>query len=86
MCSISALIGAKPVPEASSTIGLLGVLAQEEAAVRALDALDLLFLHGVEDMVGELAARHVADVQLQAGAVCAARWPSSSCAGSRRAA
>ena len=59
-----ALIGAKPVPLASRTIGLARVLAQEEAAERAFDAQDLLVLHRAEDMVGELAARHVADVQL----------------------
>ena len=61
-----ALIGAKPVPEASSTIGLSRVLAQEEAAERPLDAQDLLLLHRAEHVVGELAARHVADVQLDA--------------------
>jgi hypothetical protein len=47
--------------------GLVRVLAQEEAAERAFHAQDFLFLHAAEHMVGELAARHVADVQLDAG-------------------
>ena len=40
------------------------VFTQEEAALRALDALDFFFFHRTKDMVGELAAGHVADVQL----------------------
>ncbi|MNZ91940.1 hypothetical protein D3C78_1109460 [compost metagenome] len=47
--------------------GLVAVLTQVEAAERAFDAQDFLFLHAVEHMVGELAARHVADMQFQAG-------------------
>jgi hypothetical protein len=47
---------------------LVGLLAQEEAAVGALDAKDVLFLHCAEHVVGELAARHVADVQFEARA------------------
>ncbi|MBX3607875.1 MAG: NAD-dependent epimerase/dehydratase family protein [Piscinibacter sp.] len=49
--------------------GLVAVLAQEEAAERPLQAQDLLLLHRREDVVGELAARHVADVQLDEGLV-----------------
>jgi hypothetical protein len=70
MCSIKALIGAKPVPLASRISGLAESVAQEEAAVRALHAQDVLFLHGTEHMVGELAAGHVADVQLDRGRAC----------------
>ena len=58
---------------ASSTIGLSAVLAQEEAAERAFDAQDVLLLHRAEHMVGELAAGHVAQVQLdrrRAAQVC----------------
>src|SRR6185369_853838 len=44
---------------------LLAVLAQEEAAERPFDAQDLLLLHRAEDVVGELAAGQVADVQLE---------------------
>ena len=63
ICSISALIGAKPVPEASSTSGCAMVLAQEEAAERPFDAQDVARLQRAEDMVGEFAAGHVAQVQ-----------------------
>ena len=42
------------------------VIAQEEAAIGAFDAQDFLFLHAAEDMVGELASRHVTDVQINA--------------------
>ena len=42
---------------------LVAVFAQEEAAERAFQAQDVLFLHRAEDMVGELAAGHVAQVQ-----------------------
>mmetsp|Transcript_41205 Transcript_41205/g.96295 ORF Transcript_41205/g.96295 Transcript_41205/m.96295 type:complete len:555 (-) Transcript_41205:257-1921(-) len=44
--------------------GLGRVLAQEEAAEGAFHAQDVLLLERVEDMVGEPAAGHVADVQL----------------------
>ena len=44
--------------------GLVGRLAQEEAAERPFHAQDVLLLHRAEDVVGELAAGHVADVQL----------------------
>ena len=40
-----ALIGAKPVPEATSTIGLSRFLAQEEGAERAFEAQDVALLH-----------------------------------------
>ena len=43
----------------------LGGLAQVEAAEGSLDAQDVLLLHRAEDWVGEAAARHVAQVQLQ---------------------
>ena len=75
MRSISALMGAKPVPEASRIIGLES--RAEEAAKRPLHAQDFL-LFMAPNMVGELAAGHVAYVQLQAGRGppgCAARWP-----------
>ncbi|MCY1365231.1 hypothetical protein D9M69_520700 [compost metagenome] len=45
----------------------LAVFAQEEAAVRALDAQDVLFLHGAEHVVGELAPGHVAQVEFEPG-------------------
>ena len=45
--------------------GLVAVLTQVETAKRPLDAQNLLLFHDVEDMVGEFAARHVPDVQLQ---------------------
>jgi hypothetical protein len=51
---------------------LVRVLAQEEAAERAFHAQDLLFLHRREHVVGELAARHVPDVQFDAGPLCGA--------------
>ena len=40
-----ALIGAKPVPLARSTMGFALVLAQEEGAERPLEAQDVLLLH-----------------------------------------
>ena len=43
---------------------LLRSLAQMERAERPLEAQDVLQLHGREDMVGEVAARHVAQVQI----------------------
>jgi hypothetical protein len=77
------------VPEAKQDHRLGGVLAQEEAAEGTFDAQDFLFLHDAEHVVGELAARQVAQVQLDArarlGSACAARWPSSSCGARRRA-
>ena len=51
-----ALIGAKPVPHATNTIGLARVLAQEEGAERALEAQDVALLHLAEHVIGELAA------------------------------
>jgi hypothetical protein len=43
--------------------GLGGVLAQEEAAEGAFHAQDVALLHRAKDVVGEQAARHVAQVQ-----------------------
>jgi len=43
--------------------GFVRVFAQEETAVRAFDAQDFLFLHATKDVVGELAAGHVTDMQ-----------------------
>ncbi len=45
----------------------LAVFTQEEAAVGAFDAQDVFFLHRAEHVVGELAPRHVAQVQFEAG-------------------
>ena len=59
------LDGRKPGARCQQHDGLGRILAQEKAAKRALDAQDFLFLQGAEHMVGELAARHVANVQLQ---------------------
>ncbi len=44
---------------------LVGVLAQVERAERPFEAQDLAALVLVEQLVGEEAARHVADVQLE---------------------
>ena len=44
--------------------GLVGILAQEEGAQRAFDAQDVAFLQGGEDLVGEQAARQVAEQSL----------------------
>src|SRR5574343_740455 len=41
------------------------ILAQVEAAVWAVETQDVTHLHGREHLVGELAARYVADMQLQ---------------------
>jgi hypothetical protein len=65
MYSMIALIGAKPGARGEQDDRLVGVLAQEEAAERPFDAQDLLLLHRAEDVVGELAAGQVADVQLE---------------------
>src|SRR5687768_5112341 len=43
---------------------LRAVLAQEEAAERTLQAKDVALLHLAEHVVGEAAAGHLADVQL----------------------
>ena len=44
------------------------VFAQKEAAVRTFNAQDFFFFHRAEHMVGELAARHVTQMQFQPGA------------------
>ena len=45
------------------------ILAQVEAAVRAVKAQDVAYLHGREYLVSEYAARDMADVQLKKGIV-----------------
>ena len=64
---------------------LVGILAQEEAAERTFEAQDVAFLQGGKHLLGEQAARHVADVQFQQRVVVrrvgerkAARLPSFS--------
>ena len=52
-----ALIGAKPVPLATKTIGFALVLAQEEGAERPFEAQDVPLLHLVEHVIAELARR-----------------------------
>ena len=78
-----ALIGAKPVPEATNTIGLARILAQEEGAERALEAQDVALLHLAEHVVGELAAGDVAHVQLDQLVVVRRVAPWRSCAACR---
>ncbi|CAM2158584.1 hypothetical protein PT2222_40385 [Paraburkholderia tropica] len=45
--------------------GLVRILAQEEGAERRFEAQDVALFHLREDVVGELAAGHVADVQFE---------------------
>ena len=47
--------------------GLVAVFTQVKTAIRAFGAQDVLFFHGGEHRVGELAAGHVADVQFHRG-------------------
>ena len=44
---------------------LIGFLAQEEGAERPLEAQDLAALELTEQLIGEMAAGHMADVQFQ---------------------
>ena len=59
--------GRKAGARSQQNHGCLRVFAQVETAVGAFNAQDVFFLHGAEHHVGELAARHVANVQLYFG-------------------
>ena len=43
---------------------LCGILTQVETAMRPVDTQNVALLHGVEHMIGKLAARHMPDMQL----------------------
>ena len=62
---------------------LVGFLAQVERAERPLDAQDLASLVLREQRVGEEAAGHVPDVQLEQRVVVRRRWRARSCAAGR---
>jgi hypothetical protein len=63
-CSTMLLIGAKPVPLATNTIGLSLSSRRKEGAERAFEAQDVALFHLVEHVLGEGAVRHIAHVQL----------------------
>ena len=48
---------------------LVAVFAQEEAAIGAFDAQDVLLLHNTENVIGELAAGQVPDVEFESAAL-----------------
>src|SRR3989304_6015357 len=72
MCSITALIGAKPVPEATKTIGLSESSRRKKGpsgpppprAWRPFTRRDVALFLRAEDMVGELPAGDVAHMEL----------------------
>ena len=61
------LDGGKAGARGKQDDGLVRIFTQEEAAERAFHAQNFFFLHAAEDVVGELAAFHVTNVQLKAG-------------------
>ena len=65
-CSMIALIGAKPVPEASSTIGLSESSRRKKLPNGPSKRRMSFSFIVAEHVVGELAAGQVADVQLDA--------------------
>ncbi len=58
------LDGGKASARGQQDHGLFGVFAQIEAAIRPFGTQDVFFFHGGKHRVGELAAGHVANMQL----------------------